>query len=228
METILIIEDDRDTLNSIVEILQGEGYNTFQAENQTDGLLLAQEQYPDLILCDLRLPEGDEGFEILEELQKNKATVVIPFILLTASGNENDISKGFSLGAKDYIIKPASPKEILARVKNHLDLKKLRIELEQKNRDLEIRNKELSILIETELKNRDLEKINELLNDKQKLIDKNRSFASYKVKNKLTSIHLQVEKLNKKSGIDEDIKKGLKNINHSCVEILGIVEDFLE
>lgn len=199
MESILIIEDDPDTLSSMAEFLQGESYNTFQAENKRVGLILAKKQAPDLILCDLRLPEGDEGFEILAELRKNKATSPIPFIFLTSSQEDKDIVKAFELGAQDYIVKTASPGEILARVKTHLELKRLRTELECKNQDLEKKTIRLT-------------QLNNLLQEAQNFLDKFKEYSSEDHRVKSTSISGNAEFLQKKIANDDKILERLETI----------------
>lgn len=115
-KTILIIEDDADILNLIDWHLRGEGYHTLTSENGTEGLEMAVEQQPDVIILDLMLP-GMDGLEICKTLKRNEATEPISIIMLTAKGEEVDRIVGFELGADDYIVKPFSPRELLLRIR---------------------------------------------------------------------------------------------------------------
>jgi two-component system alkaline phosphatase synthesis response regulator PhoP len=96
--------------------LAKEGYKTSSAKNGEDGLELANSQQPDLILLDLMLPKMD-GLEVCKTLKKETKTAHIPIIMLTAKSQESDKIVGLELGADDYITKPFSPKEVIARIK---------------------------------------------------------------------------------------------------------------
>ncbi len=102
---ILIIEDAKVIRENISTLLSEEGYKVFTANNGKDGLQKARENMPDLLLCDIKMP-GMDGYEILEALSENDSTKSIPFIFLTAKVEKENISKGLSLGAVDYIFKP--------------------------------------------------------------------------------------------------------------------------
>ena len=110
---ILVIEDEKNIVDILVFNLIREGYDTLEAYDGATGLRLALEQDPDLILLDLMLPEMD-GFEVCRRLRgEGRAT---PVIMLTAREEETDKVLGLELGADDYITKPFSPSELLARV----------------------------------------------------------------------------------------------------------------
>lgn len=126
MALILVIDDDRDILDNICDLLNIERYDVLVAENGSMGLQKAKEHKPDLILCDIIMPPGIDGFEVLEEIRNDPDTLDIPFIFLTVRDKSDDIVKGFDLGAQDYIKKLSDNKEILARVKTHIELKKYR------------------------------------------------------------------------------------------------------
>lgn len=102
---ILIIEDNHDVRENIGEILRLSGYETFLAENGKKGVESAIAHLPDLILCDIMMPELD-GFAVLRILSKNDLTEAIPFIFLSAKTELSDLRKGMTLGADDYITKP--------------------------------------------------------------------------------------------------------------------------
>lgn len=110
---ILTIEDDPAIRRGIVDSLQASGYVVWQAERAERGLQLALERPCDLILLDLVLPAAD-GLQVLGEIRKHKPT--LPIIILTARGEERDRVHGLRLGADDYVVKPFSVDELLARV----------------------------------------------------------------------------------------------------------------
>ena len=112
--SILVIEDNEAIRQGIVDALAFEGYATLEAEDGTRGLEKAVRVDYDLLLLDLVLP-GLDGLEILEQVREVRPT--LPVIILTARGAESDRVKGLQLGADDYVVKPFSVKELLARVK---------------------------------------------------------------------------------------------------------------
>ena len=116
-EKILIIEDEFDLVKGIKMNLVDEGYEVDYAINGKEGLEKGLKDKPDLILLDIMLP-GIDGLEICKELRRNK--VDIPILMLTAKGEEIDKVIGFEIGADDYISKPFSIRELLARIKAHL------------------------------------------------------------------------------------------------------------
>ena len=103
--TLLIIEDNEDIRESTAEILELAGYTVLKAENGKKGVELAQAHLPDLILCDIMMPELD-GYGVLYLLNKNPETATIPFIFLTAKTERVDMRKGMEMGADDYLTKP--------------------------------------------------------------------------------------------------------------------------
>jgi len=112
-QRILIVEDDAAIRRGIVDALAFEGFGTFEAAYGLKGLDMAVTCACDLILLDLVLP-GRDGLEILREVRATRPT--LPVIILTARGEEGDRVKGLRLGADDYVVKPFSVKELLARV----------------------------------------------------------------------------------------------------------------
>jgi len=110
---VLVIEDDAAIRRGLADALAFAGYDTLEAANGDDGLRMAVRTGYDLLLLDLVLP-GKSGFEILAEVRTTRPTM--PVIILTARGEEADRVKGLQLGADDYVVKPFSVKELLARV----------------------------------------------------------------------------------------------------------------
>ena len=115
MKKILIIEDQAPMRRNLSLMLKMEGFEVLAAENGRAGLDLAQREKPDLILCDVMMPELD-GYGVLEKLRADPATATIPFIFLTARGDKPDIRQGMNLGADDYLTKPAPRAEVLAAI----------------------------------------------------------------------------------------------------------------
>jgi len=112
-QTVLVVEDDPAIRRGIVDALAFEAYTTIEAPNGTQGLELALGAPCDLVLLDLVLP-GPGGLDILREVRKVRPT--LPVVILTARGKESDRVEGLKLGADDYVVKPFSVKELLARV----------------------------------------------------------------------------------------------------------------
>lgn len=105
MKTILVIEDDTDIRENTCELLELEGYEVIFAANGKIGIALAKEKKPDIILCDIMMPETD-GYEVFNGLKDETETAAIPFIFLTASVEKKEIATGFEMGATGYIKKP--------------------------------------------------------------------------------------------------------------------------
>jgi two-component system alkaline phosphatase synthesis response regulator PhoP len=115
-EKILIVDDEKDIVKMLDYNLKKEGYRTAFAYDGEDALDLVKREHPDLILLDLMLPEID-GLEVCKQLKKEEKTAGIPVIMLTAKSQETDKVIGLELGADDYITKPFSIRELIARVK---------------------------------------------------------------------------------------------------------------
>ena len=113
---IRIVEDDADIVEMIEYNLQKEGYETISALTGSKALSLARKKAPDLIILDLMLPDLD-GLEICKELRSDKLTSKVPIIIVSAKSQETDKVVGLELGADDYVTKPFSPRELIARVK---------------------------------------------------------------------------------------------------------------
>jgi DNA-binding response OmpR family regulator len=113
---ILIIEDDRDIVGMVEYNLKEDGYDTISAFDGQSGITLAKKHRPDLIILDIMLPIKD-GFEVCKILKNEDITADVPIIILSAKSQETDKVVGLELGADDYITKPFSPRELLARIK---------------------------------------------------------------------------------------------------------------
>ena len=113
---ILIVDDEPDLLDLLAYNLERAGYRVRRAATGRDALAEVDRQRPDLVVLDVMLPDL-EGFEVLRALRSREAFRDLPVILLTARGEEPDKLVGFELGADDYVVKPFSPRELLARVR---------------------------------------------------------------------------------------------------------------
>ena len=113
---IVVIEDEPDILEVLCYNLEREGYKVCESLDGSEGLALIKQKMPDLVLLDLMLPSMD-GLEICRQLKADQRTQHIPIIMVTAKGEESDVVLGLGIGADDYIPKPFSPRELIARVK---------------------------------------------------------------------------------------------------------------
>lgn len=119
MKTILLIEDNQDIRENMAEILEMSNYKVLSAQDGKEGVALAVENKPDLIVCDIMMPVLD-GYGVIHMLQKNEDTNNIPFIFLTAKAERAEIRKGMDLGADDYITKPFNGTELLNAIEARL------------------------------------------------------------------------------------------------------------
>lgn len=119
MKTILLIEDNQEVRENTAEILELANYKVLTAPNGKEGVELAKKEIPDLIVCDVMMPELD-GYGVLRFLGKDPATAGIPFIFLTAKAEKQDLRKGMSLGADDYLTKPFDDMELLDAIEIRL------------------------------------------------------------------------------------------------------------
>jgi len=122
---ILIIEDDPQTRENLMTILEMEGFQPSTAPNGRRGVELALRNQPDLILCDVMMPELD-GHGVLTALRADKRTSAIPFLFLTARGEKQDLRTGMNLGADDYLTKPVTASELLSAIDARLKRESLR------------------------------------------------------------------------------------------------------
>lgn len=162
-EKILIVEDEKDIIKMLDYNLKKEGYATLSSRNGEDAIEIAQVEHPNLIILDLMLP-GIDGLEVCKTLKNNSKTASIPVIMLTAKSQESDKVVGLELGADDYVTKPFSPRELIARIKAvlrrikekgkppeilkigdlEIDFSKIRVSI--KNKPIELTAKEFELL----------------------------------------------------------------------------------
>ncbi|MEK6729709.1 MAG: response regulator [Planctomycetota bacterium] len=115
-EKILVVDDEQDLVKLVRYNLEKDGYKVETAYNGEDALFLARKARPELVILDLMLP-GIDGLEVCKKLKADPELANVAIVMLTAKGEEADITLGLKLGADDYVIKPFSPKELVARVR---------------------------------------------------------------------------------------------------------------
>lgn len=132
---VLVIDDTPTSLGAFFELLDSAGFEVLVAEDGVRGIEQATQETPDLILLDVLMP-GLDGFETCRRLKEHPRTRDIPVIFMTALDATDSVIKGLQLGAVDYITRPAHREEILARMSVHLQIWRLRRQLEAQNRQM--------------------------------------------------------------------------------------------
>lgn len=120
MKKILVIEDEVFIRENLIELLEIEGFEALGAENGFAGVHLAKQYQPDLILCDVMMPELD-GYGVLTALREDSTTATIPFLFLTASADRSNLQRIRDMGMNDYILKPFNVDKFLAAIANRLN-----------------------------------------------------------------------------------------------------------
>ncbi|CCK79174.1 response regulator [Desulfobacula toluolica] len=141
-KNILVVDDTQENLKFMVKILGDEGYNVRPALNGELAITAARKKTPDLILLDIMMPVMN-GYQVAEKLKKDKRLKDVPIIFISALDTLEDKVKSFSAGGVDYVTKPFQEKELLARIKTHLTLQKLKKDLKNRNNHLEQINTKL-------------------------------------------------------------------------------------
>jgi len=119
MKRILVIEDEPEMRRNISALLRFHEYEAIEAENGRKGLDRARREKPDLILCDVMMPELD-GYGVLQALQRDAGLALIPFIFLTAKGDKEALRSGMNLGADDYLTKPVANADLVQAIEARL------------------------------------------------------------------------------------------------------------
>lgn len=135
MKRVLVIEDQPIMRRNIQTILEMEGFDVGTADNGKEGVEAVRNRLPDLILCDVMMPELD-GYGVLAVLRQEEQTARIPFIFLTAKGEKADLRAGMNLGADDYLAKPVSSEDLVAAINARLERQRAHEEQLRKERSL--------------------------------------------------------------------------------------------
>lgn len=123
VEKILVIDDDAKMRRQIAALLASEGYQTVEAHNGREGVALAFKEKPDLVVCDITMPEMN-GHRVLQALREEATMAAVPFIFLTGWGEKEDLRAGMNLGADDYLVKPVEPSDLISAVAARLRRRK--------------------------------------------------------------------------------------------------------
>jgi two-component system, sensor histidine kinase and response regulator len=199
MTTILVIEDEVLLREEITELLELEGFQIASAENGLTGIQMAEELLPELIICDVLMPELD-GHGVLSQLRQEPTTALIPFIFLTAKSTTEDFRQGMKLGADDYIVKPFKRTDLLEAIATRLTKQNLILQLQQK--------------IET-LNQSNLEK-DDFLNT-----------ASHELRSPATNILMAIQML-KKAPTKERLQRYLEVLQAESNRELELIDDLLD
>lgn len=151
MKKILVIEDDATIQESIQHVLDFEGFSRIIAKDGQDGLRLAKVELPDLILCDVLMPELD-GFAVLTALRQDPSTATIPLIFMTGKADRTNLRTGMELGADDYLTKPFTPVELLRAVATQLQ-KRSTITQQQQQNKVDLLNNSITLALPYEFQN---------------------------------------------------------------------------
>jgi len=119
MIKVLVIEDEESVRKTISDLLEIKGHSVYSASGGKEGVKLAMELIPDLILCDIMMPDYD-GYKVLKKILAESKTALIPFIFLTAKAEMSDLRLGMELGADDYVVKPFKAKELYKAIETRL------------------------------------------------------------------------------------------------------------
>jgi len=133
---VLVVDDHKDAINILSRYLSKEGYRVASAYSGQEALNLTEKTQPDLILLDIMMP-GMNGYEVFGILQENPKTASIPVIFVTARDGITELEMGLGLGADDFLGKPVEPRNLLARVRNKIELSQLRLALRKRSLELE-------------------------------------------------------------------------------------------
>ena len=188
MKRILVIEDDRSIREPLLELLELEGFSVLGAENGKIGVEQAQEHLPDLILCDVTMPQLD-GYEVLRTLRQHTATAAIPFIFLTARGTKTDFRYGMVLGADDYLTKPCDANELLTAINSRFS--KQAVLVKQSQQQLESLRSSIALSLPHELRT----PLNGILGLAEVIIDDYKNIEREEILELTQGIHSAAERL---------------------------------
>jgi len=210
MTKILVIDDETALRENIEEILTLHDYDVVTARNGFAAIEVLKTFDPDLILCDIMMPEMN-GYEFIKHLRADTKYNDLPLIFLTAKADSDSIIKGFDAGAQDYLSKPFKLKELIARVKTHVELKLHRVELKRMNELLEKKIKERTE--ELEKSNKQLEIANKQLFELDQLKSEFLSMISHEIRTQLNGIKGPIELLK------------MKVENKNLVHLIDIIDE---
>jgi len=214
MKKILVIEDEVEVLNNIEEILEIAEYKVITANNGRKGLELAKIEAPNLIICDIMMPELD-GYGVLTALRDDKATATIPLIFLTAKTERFDQRMGMELGADDYLTKPFLSDELLGAISARFARQELLEKYLKGTQDI-------SPLLTQKIKdnNTKIAQVESLVKIKDELLKK----ISEELRDPLSNINMAIKML-QNSVTDEQREKYMKILQSECDREIQVLNE---
>lgn len=219
---ILLVDDQPDNLRLLSALLSERGYEPRGVINGKMAIKAAKSSQPDLILLDIMMPEMD-GYEICEQLKAEPKTKEIPVIFVSAKDETIDKVRAFGLGAVDYIPKPFHVDEVLARIENHLSLRKLQKQLKEQNA---LFQQEIMIRQQTE---QALQKANQELAKSNAELEQFAYVTSHDLQAPLATIasYAQLLQQKYKSNLDNQANEYINYIVNGCSRMQNLIEDLL-
>jgi len=234
--SILVVDDTLDNLRLLASLLSERGYIVRPAASGSQALRAVQEELPDLILLDVKMPEMD-GYEVCKRLKADERTRDIPVIFISALGEIQNKIKGFEVGGIDYITKPFQAEEVLARVHTHVTLRRLQQHLKEKNTQLqqeigrrEQAEEELRVLNDhLEETNQRLQRTNQQLQEANASKDKFFSIIAHDLRSPFTSLlgltEVIIEDIEDFS--KDQIKAKLQNLHKTSEKVYVLLNNLL-
>jgi len=209
MKKILLVEDDTSLRENIAELLELSGFSVFSASNGRIAVDMAKKNLPDLVLCDIMMPEMD-GYGVLEQLSSDQNTRHIPFIFVSAKTEKQDVRRGMNLGADDYLTKPFEEEELLTAIRCRLE------KAEQMNAMFKEHPKEVG----GEHEIRSLNELKNFFDDHGNLFSFKKDETIYNKGEHSNMVYLILKGVVKSCGLDEEGKELITSI-YSEDDFLG-------
>ncbi|AZQ62337.1 response regulator [Flammeovirga pectinis] len=223
--TVLVIDDEKNLLDSIVDLLEINDFTVLAADSGKKALEIIDNKLPDIILCDIMMPAMN-GYLFLKELRKNPLAVGIPFIFLSAKSDKKDIRKGMNLSADDYLTKPFTQAELLESIRariNRIEVLKSEIMMFMKNININLVKTGLDAYSEGQDANNEMEALRSLLQTQNKAIEKYCYLNSHKVRGPLCRIMGLLELFNDAN--EEMNKEILSHLKTSAKDLDQITKE---
>jgi two-component system, OmpR family, alkaline phosphatase synthesis response regulator PhoP len=217
MKKILVIEDETQVRENIQLILDLSDFKTIAAENGTIGLQLAKVEKPDLIICDIMMPELD-GYGVLKAIRQNSDTESIPIIFLTAKADRRDLRLGMELGVDDYITKPFTPEELLKAIEVRLTRAEKSVIIQQQYEQERQHNTKLKQEMQANLQK--LQESQQLANMRHEILQK----LSQDLRNPLSNINMAILML-KQARSDEERDRYLSILQQECAREIKLLNE---
>ncbi|MBT8261247.1 MAG: response regulator [Bacteroidia bacterium] len=212
MKNILLIEDDSALRENTAEMLELSGYTVITASNGRIGIEKAKENHPNVIVCDIMMPEVD-GYGVLESLSHDAETQHIPFIFLSAKTEHKEVRKGMDLGADDYLTKPFEEDELLSAIESRLAKSQLLLQAMESNVSKEERKEDVETI-------RNLNELKNFFDDNGEIVNYNKGEVIYKEGGHSNNIFLILKGIVKSHKMDENGKELITEL-HKPDDFLG-------